>query len=35
MYVDDLVSGGESINEVKELKSDSISLFRQLGFKLN
>ena len=29
MYVDDLVTGGESINEVKELKSDSISLLGQ------
>ena len=28
MYVDDLVTWGESINEVKKLKSDSITLFR-------
>ena len=29
MYLDDFVTGGESINEVKTLKSNSISLFRQ------
>ena len=28
MYVDDLVTWGESINEVKKLKSNSITLFR-------
>ena len=27
MYVDDLVTGGECKNEVKKLKSDSITLF--------
>ena len=32
-YVNDLVTGRESINEVKKLKSDSIILFRQGGFK--
>ena len=31
MYLDDFVTGGESINEVKTLKSNSISLFRQGG----
>ena len=35
IYVDDLVTGGESINEVKKLKSDSITLFQQGGFKLH
>ena len=33
MYVDDLVNEGECINEFKKLKSDSIILFRQGGFK--
>ena len=32
MYVDDLVTGGECKNEVKKLKSDSITLFWQKGF---
>ena len=31
MYLDDFMTGGESINEVKTLKSNSISLFRQGG----
>ena len=35
MYVDYLVTGRESINEVKKLKSDSITLFQQGGFKLH
>ena len=35
MYVDDLVTGRESINEVKKLESDSLSLFRQREFKLH
>ena len=34
MYVDDLVNGGESINEVKKLKSES-SLFREEALKLH
>ena len=34
MHVDDLVTGGESINEFKKLKLNSITLFRQGGFKL-
>ena len=33
--VDDLVTGEGSINEVKKLKSDSISLFQQGEFKLH
>ena len=31
MYVDDLMTGRESIKEVKKLKSDSITLFQQGG----
>ena len=34
MYGDNLVTGGERINEVKKLKSDFIILFRQGGFSL-
>ena len=33
IYVDDLVTGGGNINEVEKSKSDSISLFKQGGFK--
>ena len=35
MYLDDMVTGGESINEVTKWKSDPISLFRQEGFRLH
>lgn len=35
MYLDDMVTGGESINEVTKWKSDSISLFRQEVFRLH
>ena len=35
MYVDDLVTGGESINEVDKTKGDSIKLFQRGGFKLH
>ena len=35
MYLDDMVTGGGSINEVTKWKSDSISLFRQEGFRLH
>ena len=31
MYIDDLVTGGEIINEIKKSKSDSIILFQQGG----
>ena len=34
MHVDELVNGGENINEVKKLKADSISLFRKGWFNL-
>ena len=34
MYVDDFPTRGESINEVKKLKSDSTTPFRQGDFKL-
>ena len=33
MYVDDLVTGGESLQEVEKIKSDSIELFEKQGFK--
>ena len=35
MYVDDLVTGGESLQEVEKIKSDSIELFEKGGFKLH
>ena len=35
MYVDGLVTRGENTNEVKKLKSDTISLFRKWDFKLH
>ena len=35
MYVDDLVTGGESINEVDKIKGDSVKLFQRGGFKLH
>ena len=34
MYVDDLVTGGESASEVDKIKSDSVNLFHRGGFKL-
>ena len=34
MYVDDLVTGGESTSEVDKIKGDSVNLF-QRGFKLH
>ena len=35
MFVDDLVTGGESLQEVEKIKSDSIELFYKGGFKLH
>ena len=35
MYVHDLESGGESLQEVKKMKSNSIELFVKGGFKLH
>ena len=35
MYVDDLVTGGESTSEVDKIKSDSVNLFQRGGFKLH
>ena len=35
MYVDDLVTGGESLQEVEKIKSDAIELFENGGFKLH
>ena len=31
MYADDLVTGGESLQEVEKIKSDSIELFEKGG----
>ena len=31
MYVDDLVTGGESLHKVKKITSDSIELFENRG----
>ena len=35
MYVDDLVTGGENLQEIEKTKSDSIELFEKEGFKLH
>ena len=35
MYVDDLVTEGESLQEIEKTKSDSIELFEKEGFKLH
>ena len=35
MYVDNLVTGGESTSEVDEIKGDSVKLFQRGGFKLH
>ena len=34
MYVDDLVTGGESLQEVEKIKSDSMEMYEKGGFKL-
>ena len=35
MYVDDMVTGGDNVREVKNIKSESIELFEKGGFKLH
>ena len=35
MYIDDLVTGGESLDEVKIFKKKSIKLFKKWGFNLH
>ena len=34
MHVDDLVTGGESLQEVEKIKSDSMEMYEKGGFKL-
>ena len=34
-HVDDLVTGGESLQEVEKIKSDSLELFEKVGLKLH
>ena len=34
MYVDDLVTGGNNLGEVKEIKQNSVQLFKKGGFNL-
>ena len=33
MYVDDLLTGGESTSEVNKINGDSVNLFQRGGFK--
>ena len=35
MYVDDLVNGGNNLEEVKEIKQKSVKLFRKRGFNVH
>ena len=35
MYVDNLVTGGESTSEADEIKGDSVKLFQRGGFKIH
>ena len=35
MYVDNLVTAGESTSDVDKIKSDSVNLFQRGGFKLH
>ena len=34
LYVDDLVTGGNNLEEVKEIKQNSVQLFKKGGFNL-
>lgn len=34
MYADDLISGGNTVEEVREIKEKSIQLFKKGGFNL-
>ena len=35
MYVDDLVTGGNNLEEVNEIKQNSVQLFKKGGFNLH
>ena len=35
IYVDDLVTGGNNLEEVKEIKQNSVQLFKKGGFNLH
>ena len=35
MYIDDLVTGEVTFNEVKQIKNDSVLLFQKRSFKLH
>ena len=35
MYVDDLVTGGNNLEKVKEIKQNSVQLFKKGGFNLH
>ena len=35
MYIDDLVTGGITFNEVKQIKNDSVLLFQKVSLKLH
>ena len=35
MYVDDLLTGGNNLEEVKEIKQNSVQLFKKTGFNLH
>ena len=35
MYVDDLITGANNLEEVKEIKQNSVQLFKKAGFNLH